>query len=205
MTRRRFSAALATAVALALPTAAQAAPLTLSTQPAGLQVTVNGEAGTSPFTRDLPEGPLVDVSAPSPQFLGQDRYHFLSWSNGAPAEHSLVLSGPYAITATFAAEPRATTLPTVRGTAKVGRTLSTTQGSWAGTAPIALSYGWMRCEDVRGRVCSTIPGATGRSYTITGGDRGRTLRSQITATNPAPVPSTALSAPTALVPTAAAR
>lgn len=79
--------------------------------------------------------------------------------------------------------PMNTGLPTVTGTAAVGQTLTTNQGSWASNFLVDWSYAWLRC-DGSGNNC--VPtGATGTTYVVADADKGSTLRSQVTATNPA--------------------
>ena len=76
--------------------------------------------------------------------------------------------------------PQNTSAPTVSGIAAVGKTLTTTNGSWN----YASSYGyqWQRC-DASGANCANISGATASTYTTVSADQGSTLRSVVTATN----------------------
>ena len=55
--------------------------------------------------------------------------------------------------------PVNTASPVVSGTAVVGQTLSTTDGTWTGTAPITYSYQWYRGATL-------ISGATNNTYTL---------------------------------------
>jgi hypothetical protein len=88
-------------------------------------------------------------------------------------------------TATVAATPPVNTgLPTISGTAHDGETLSTSNGSWTGTAPITYGYQWRRC-DADGDNCSDIAGATGSTYDVQPADVGSTIRSIVTAINAA--------------------
>ena len=70
-----------------------------------------------------------------------------------------------------------TVLPVVSGTAEVGETLTTTDGTWAG-AP-AFGYQWQRCAPV----CVDIDGATADSYLVDAADDGARLRVLVTATD----------------------
>ena len=93
--------------------------------------------------------------------------------------------------------PVPTASPTISGTAAVGQTLTTTNGTWTSDSNISLySYAWARC-DTSGNSCATI-GATGSTYTLTADDQGHTIRSYVTATNGAGT-TQAGSAPTAVV------
>lgn len=79
--------------------------------------------------------------------------------------------------------PVNTAAPVLSGVAEVGTGLTSTEGSWAGTAPISRSLEWRRCDST-GSGCAAIPGATSASYTLTTADLGMTVRSAVTAVNP---------------------
>ncbi len=84
-----------------------------------------------------------------------------------------------------AAPPVNTGLPTISGTPQEGQTLSSTNGSWTGTAPIAYAYQWRRC-DTSGANCSDISGATSSTYVVQAADvtsPASTLRVVVTASN----------------------
>lgn len=81
--------------------------------------------------------------------------------------------------------PAPTAAPTISGTAQVGQTLTTTQGTWTSDSNISLyAYTWGRC-DTGGNSCVAIGGATTTTYTLTDADQGHTIRSYVTATNSA--------------------
>lgn len=71
--------------------------------------------------------------------------------------------------------------PTVTGSPIDGTTL-TAGGTWSGTPPIALTYLWERC-DALSSVCTTIPGATAATYTLTSADIGALVRVTVGASN----------------------
>jgi glucose/arabinose dehydrogenase len=64
--------------------------LTLQSQPAGLQLIINGTSRAAPFTRTVILGSTNTVSAPTPQTLGGRSYAFTSWSDGGAQTHSIV-------------------------------------------------------------------------------------------------------------------
>ena len=77
-----------------------------------------------------------------------------------------------------ATPPVNTGLPVISGTAVSGQTLSTTDGTWTGTAPISYTYQWKR-----GGI--NIGGATNNTYLLTDSDNGATITVTVTATNAA--------------------
>ena len=81
-----------------------------------------------------------------------------------------------------AVAPSNTVRPDLSGVAVDGQTLTTSNGTWSGTAPLAFSYSWRRC-DVNGNNCSDIAGATGQSYLLTAADVGSKVFALVTATN----------------------
>ena len=92
--------------------------------------------------------------------------------------------------------PANTAPPAVTGTARAGQALTTTQGSWSGSAA-SFATAWLRC-DAGGAACAEIPGATTATYTLGADDVGRTIRSRVTASNAGGTAS-AQSAPSAVV------
>ena len=93
-------------------------------------------------------------------------------------------SKPSAATAlvTGATPPSNTVQPTISGSAAVGWTLSASNGTWTGTAPITYTDAWHRCA-TNGASCVAISGATARTYQLTNADAGHTIRVAVAATN----------------------
>lgn len=76
--------------------------------------------------------------------------------------------------------PAVTVSPAVTGTTNVGDTLTCTDGTWTGTAPITYSYQWK--QDPGG---VDIPGATGATYVLQASDQGKDVFCRVTAHNAA--------------------
>jgi hypothetical protein len=74
--------------------------------------------------------------------------------------------------------PVNTVLPAISGTTTAGSTLSTTNGTWTGTLPIAYTYQWKRNG-------VNIGGATSNTYLLALADLTTTITVVITAINAA--------------------
>jgi len=68
--------------------------------------------------------------------------------------------------------------PSIRGLRRIGATLTCTQGSWAGTAPIRYAYAWLRGT-------ARIRGATHDRYVLQSRDSGALVACRVTASNAA--------------------
>ena len=68
------------------------------------------------------------------------------------------------------------TSPVASGTAQVGQTLSTTDGTWQGVTPITFAYQWRRDA-------INISGATSSTYTLVAADYTTDIDCVVTATN----------------------
>jgi hypothetical protein len=93
--------------------------------------------------------------------------------------------------------PVSSSAPTISGVVEQAQTLTETAGAWS-NAPKSFSDQWERCNTT-GSGCSAIVGATGRTYTLTAGDVGATIRVQETTANAAGSGAPAASAPSAPV------
>jgi hypothetical protein len=100
-----------------------------------------------------------------------------------------------AVSAVVVPLPATTVAPAESGVAAVGRTLSTTSGTWNGV--MSFAYQWLRC-DASGNNCAAIPGETDATYEIGTADGGHTIQARVSATNPAGT-TAALSNHTAIV------
>ena len=72
--------------------------------------------------------------------------------------------------------PVNTVAPVVSGTATTRQTLSSTTGTWTGTATISFAYQWRRAG-------SNISGATSSTYTLVDADVGSAISCVVTGTN----------------------
>jgi len=72
--------------------------------------------------------------------------------------------------------PVNTVTPAVTGTATVGQTLSTTNGTWTGVPTPTFTYQWQRAG-------SNISGANASTYTLVAADASNTIRCIVTAIN----------------------
>jgi hypothetical protein len=83
--------------------------------------------------------------------------------------------------------PTNTGQPAVSGTTVQGQILTTSNGTWNGTAPLTFRYRWLRCDSTgggaNGVTCSTISAATRRTYRLRFGDIGHRIRSHVIASN----------------------
>lgn len=66
--------------------------------------------------------------------------------------------------------------PVVTGIGVVGQTLTTTNGTWAGTLPITYTYQWIRNF-------VPISGATSQTYVLVSADAGSNVSCNVIATN----------------------
>jgi hypothetical protein len=83
----------------------------------------------------------------------------------------------------FAVPPTATGLPAMTGDARVGQAITSTTGTWSGTAPMTYVRSWLRCADATIESCSPIVGASSATYVLTSADEGRVVRVRVTASN----------------------
>jgi serine protease AprX len=79
-----------------------------------------------------------------------------------------------------AGAPANTELPSIVGTARVGATLSASEGEWVGAAQLDFLFRWQRCTP-EGLVCTDIEGAEGTLFTPASADVGASVRVVVTA------------------------
>lgn len=78
--------------------------------------------------------------------------------------------------------------PTVSGSATQNQQISTSNGTWTHDLPVLVyDYQWLRC-DAAGANCVDIAGATANTYRVAAADVGKTLRSEVTATESSSTP-----------------
>ncbi len=130
--------------------------MTLSTNPNGLQLTLDGQPFTAPLAVVGVEGVLRTLSAPSPQSSGGNTYNYVSWSDGGLQTHeiatpvndttytALFTSGPTP-TATVTRTP--TTTRTATATPTRTATFTATRTPTATATPLPLPAPWFQ-QDV---------------------------------------------------------
>ncbi len=97
---------------------------------------------------------------------------------------TLVLALTSAVGVGYAAgktTPVNTAAPTISGTATVGQTLTTSDGTWS-NAPTSYAYQWLRCNG-GGNSCVSIANATQKTYVLVAADDGHAIAAKVTATN----------------------
>ena len=128
------------------------------------------------------------VAATAPSYLpGADLYGEtlrvkVAATNGIGSSAS-VESAASPVLGLSSVAPALSTAPVVIGDATVGQQLSTTNGTWTGSAT-SYAYKWQRC-DGSGANCVDIPGATSSQYSVVVADKGKRLRSEVWASNAA--------------------
>jgi len=145
---------------------------------------IGGATGTSYQLRDADVGVRIRVRVTATNTDGSD----------------VAASNPTGIVQ-GSARPRAASPPTISGNPIVGNTQTADPGTWSGTQPITFSYQWLSCNSGGGS-CSSISGATGKTYVARQADLGRTLRIRVTARNSIGT-ETETSAPTGVINVAA--
>lgn len=101
-------------------------------------------------------------------------------NNLFPALLATLVAGLLLAGSALAAAPSNTTAPAISGTAKVGQTLTVSNGTWTGS-PTSYTYQWQRCSSTT--TCTDIVGETGHSYTVLNRDGGNRLRAIVEAIN----------------------
>src|SRR6185312_8850561 len=92
------------------------------------------------------------------------------------AGSATAVSAPVAVLSTA---PASVDLPTIRGDAVEGSTVTADAGTWNGS-PTGYTYQWRRCASSSS--CADIAGATGQTYTLGAADVASTLFVVVTAT-----------------------
>lgn len=77
--------------------------------------------------------------------------------------------------------PRNFQPPSINGSATVGKKLQALEGEWRYATTFAFQ--WVRCGTASLQTCTSIAGATGKTYLPVVADAGKVLRFRVTATN----------------------
>jgi hypothetical protein len=79
-------------------------PITVDSQPRGLELTLGTRTAATPFTTTLIEGSTTSLSAPSPMTSSGTSYEFGGWSDGGGPSHNITTgAGAATYTATYTA------------------------------------------------------------------------------------------------------
>ena len=81
----------------------QTAQLTVNAAPTGLQLGLDADVVSGPFTKTVIVGSGHSVTAPSPQALAGTNYAFSSWSDGLGQSHNFTVNANRSLTAQFQA------------------------------------------------------------------------------------------------------
>jgi hypothetical protein len=149
----------------------QTAVLSFTSSPSGLQLSVGGVAGTTPFSRTVIRGSAVTLAAPTSQSIGGETITFVSWSDGGAAAHSVTASASASYVATY-------TQPSGGGGGGGGQTYAQLLGSMAPVAYWRLGEtGGTSAADSAGTHTGTYAG--GVTFGVTGlltGDANTAVR-----------------------------
>lgn len=113
---------------------------TVTTNPAGLNVTVDGITAPSPRYFGWTPGSTHSLSAPSPQGNGSTRNIFSSWSQGgAQTQNVTAPSANTTYTATYSVQNLLTLTASPAGAGSVAATPSSADGYYASSASVSVS------------------------------------------------------------------
>jgi hypothetical protein len=173
-------------VSSATPTVGNLVTYTATVTPAN-----SGSAQPSGSVQFLDNGTPISDCAGQEALIGAQASCALSYP--APGSHSITVSYPgdanftgsassaQAVTVIPPPPGFAGTLPSISGNTTQGQTLTETHGSWT-NSPTGYNYQWQDCDSVGGH-CTSIPGATSATYTLTALDVGHTIRVEEAAFN----------------------
>ena len=97
-----------------------------------------------------------------------------------PALLGTLVAGLVLASIASAAAPVNSALPTISGTAKVGATLTVSNGTWS-NSPTGYLYQWQRCTSPA--TCTDIDNAVGQTYVVRNADGGYRIRAVVAARN----------------------
>ena len=141
-------------------------------------VSVSGRAVTLTLASAVTSGDAVPVSYTAPPDPSTPRIQDTSGNDAASFSDEVVANNTPA-----PANTAATGLPTISGTAQVGRTLAASTSGIAdadGMSGATFSYQWVSGD---GTTDADIQGATATTYTLRPTDRGRAIRVRVTFTD----------------------
>lgn len=129
------------------------ASVTLASNPNGLQLTLDGQPVTTPYTFTSVAGVQRILGAVSPQTLNGTTYNFQSWSDGGSSTHTITTpTSATTYTATFASGPAPAGIQAETGTFAGGAFLETTNAGYNGSGYVnfPLTGGSLTLSNVNG-------------------------------------------------------
>lgn len=120
--------------------------------------------------------PIIGATASTRVLAAADAGALMSCTVTATNSGVPAVATSAATTAIAGSVPVNTVLPAITGTAQVGETLTTDDGTWTGTPTPTYAYQWL-ADDVE------IDGATASTYVLTGAEEDALITVTVTATN----------------------
>lgn len=110
--------------------------ITLASNPSGLQVTLDGQPHTAPYSEQSVAGVQRSIGAPSPQALGGTSYSFRSWSDGGGQTHTITTPS---VNTTYTATFQSGGPPPGGGLTFYGDALATGWANWSWGSAVNLA------------------------------------------------------------------
>ena len=182
--------------------APHAGPVVVELDPGAIQATAQAVAGWQTITVDfsnatqVTKGPWSSSAEYTTVVIFPD---FLVDAKNPPEVYyfdNIAINGattPAVLPVAAMTKPANTMSASLSGTAKVGKTLTASKGTWTGNPAPTFSYKWYRCSvsassvthaaPARAAKCVAISGKTASTYKLTAADKGKMIRASIIGSN----------------------